>query len=40
MLKPHAKLPDLTVNTVGGLDWKLSEESPEHFTFVFYRGSA
>ena len=39
MLKPQAKVPDLTVKTVGGPDWKLSEQSPENFTFVFfYRG--
>ena len=39
MLKPQAKVPDLTVKTVGGPDWILSEQSPEHFTFVFfYRG--
>ncbi|TWT32178.1 AhpC/TSA family protein [Posidoniimonas corsicana] len=39
MLKPQAKVPELTVKTVGGSDWTLSEQSPEHFTFVFfYRG--
>lgn len=39
MLKPQARVPDLTVKTVGGPDWKLSEQSAENFTFVFfYRG--
>ncbi|MDM4015144.1 peroxiredoxin-like family protein [Roseiconus lacunae] len=39
MLKPRAKVPDLTVNTVGGPDWTLSQQLPENFTFVFfYRG--
>ncbi len=39
MIKPQTKVPDLTVKTVGGDDWTLAEESPEHFTFVFfYRG--
>ncbi|REK10784.1 MAG: AhpC/TSA family protein [Planctomycetota bacterium] len=39
MLKPQAKVPDLTVKTVGGPDWTLSKQLPENFTFVFfYRG--
>lgn len=36
MLKPQAKVPNLTVKTIGGPDWTLSEQSPENFTFVFF----
>ncbi|WP_166831819.1 peroxiredoxin-like family protein [Thalassoroseus pseudoceratinae] len=39
MIKPQTQVPELTVKTVGGPDWTLSQQSPEHFTFVFfYRG--
>lgn len=39
MLKPQTQLPQLTVKTVDGPDWTLSEQSPENFTFLFfYRG--
>jgi alkyl hydroperoxide reductase subunit AhpC len=39
MLKPQSNVPELSVKTVGGPDWTLSEQSPENFTFVFfYRG--
>ncbi|QDT06913.1 AhpC/TSA family protein [Rubripirellula lacrimiformis] len=39
MLKPQSTVPVLTVKIVDGPDWELSEQAPEHFTFVFfYRG--
>ncbi|MCG6158007.1 peroxiredoxin-like family protein [Rubinisphaera margarita] len=39
MLKPQTQVPSLTVKTVGGQDWSLGDQSPEHFTFLFfYRG--
>lgn len=39
MIKPQAQVPELTVNTVDGSVWTLSEQSPENYTFVFfYRG--
>ena len=39
MIKPQTQVPQLTVNTVDGPDLTLSEQTPEHFTFVFfYRG--
>ena len=39
MLTPDAPVPNLTVKTVGGKSWNLSEQSPENFTMlVFYRG--
>lgn len=39
MLKPQKQVPALSVKTVGGSEWSLGEQRPEHFTFVFfYRG--
>lgn len=39
MIKPQTQVPSLSVKTVGGPDWTLGEQNPEHFTFVFfYRG--
>ena len=39
MIKPQTHVPSLSVKTVGGPDWTLREQNPEHFTFVFfYRG--
>ncbi|MFG0287524.1 MAG: peroxiredoxin-like family protein [Rhodopirellula sp. JB044] len=39
MIKPQTKVPELSVQTIGGEEWKLGDQSPEHFTFVFfYRG--
>lgn len=39
MIKPQTQVPSLSVKTIGGPDWTLSEQNPEHFTFVFfYRG--
>ncbi len=36
---PQARTPELSVDTVGGDRWTLSEQRPEHFTMVvFYRG--
>lgn len=38
-LFPRQKTPDLTLKTVSGATWTLSEQSPENFTMVvFYRG--
>jgi peroxiredoxin len=39
MLKPRQAVPDLTVPTLGGGAWTLSERAPDNFTMVvFYRG--
>ena len=39
MLTPDAQVPELSVDTVGGGTWKLSDQAPENFTMVvFYRG--
>lgn len=39
MIKPQTPVPDLEVKTVDGSVWKLSEQQPENFTFIFfYRG--
>ncbi|MCD0462546.1 peroxiredoxin-like family protein [Roseiconus lacunae] len=39
MVKPQAQVPELSVKTVDGPEWSLADQSPEHFTFVFfYRG--
>ena len=36
---PQTKTPDLTVRTVAGNTWTLSQQTPENFTLlVFYRG--
>ena len=36
---PRQPAPSLSVPTVGGDTWTLSEQSPDSFTFiVFYRG--
>jgi peroxiredoxin len=38
-LMPRQAVPDLSVKTVGGGTWTLSEQKPENFTMiVFYRG--
>lgn len=38
-LKPRNKVPDLSVETLAGRRWTLSEQNPKHFTMlVFYRG--
>jgi len=38
-LMPRQPVPDLTVTTTAGETWKLSEQTPEHFTMiVVYRG--
>jgi peroxiredoxin len=38
-LKPRQTVPDLALATVGGGAWRLSEQSPEHFTMIVaYRG--
>lgn len=38
-LKTRQPTPDLSVATVDGATWTLSEQQPEHFTLVaFYRG--
>ena len=38
-LKPRTRTPNLSVQTVNGGIWRLSEQSPENFTFVVaYRG--
>lgn len=37
--KPRQEVPELVVNTVNGMDWKLRETEPENFNLViFYRG--
>lgn len=39
MLTPDAAVPNLVVNTVGGGQWSLADQSPQNFTMVvFYRG--
>ncbi|AEH02301.1 peroxiredoxin-like family protein [Lacinutrix sp. 5H-3-7-4] len=39
MIKPREKAPELTINLVNDSVWKLSEQTPEHFTVIFfYRG--
>jgi len=39
MLKPQSQVPELSVKTVNGQDWNLGDQSPEHFTLLFfYRG--
>lgn len=39
MIKPTTQTPSLTVPTLNGNDWTLSEQQPQHFTVVvFYRG--
>jgi peroxiredoxin len=39
MIKPTQSVPDLSVETVGGDTWRLSDQSPESFTVIeFYRG--
>ena len=39
MLKPQAKVPDLSLPLAGGGSWSLSEEKPDNFSFLFfYRG--
>ena len=39
ILYPRQPVPELSVPTVGGGTWTLSEQSPENFTMiVFYRG--
>ena len=38
-LIPRQKVPDLTVDLVGGGTWRLAEQRPERFTLLnFYRG--
>lgn len=38
-LIPQQRVPELSVSTVGGGTWTLSDQDPEHFTLVvFYRG--
>lgn len=38
-LKPRQPTPDLEVNTIDGGSWRLSDQSPEHFTMIVaYRG--
>ncbi|TXK76834.1 redoxin domain-containing protein [Mesonia sp. K4-1] len=37
--KPRQEVPELVVNTVNGMQWKLRETKPENFNLViFYRG--
>lgn len=39
MLKPQSQVPELSVSIVGNSEWKLANQQPEHFHFVFfYRG--
>jgi peroxiredoxin len=39
MLTPRKPVPDLSVSTVDGTVWTLSEQTPENFTLLaFYRG--
>jgi peroxiredoxin len=39
MVLPRSQAPELSVPTVGGAQWTLSEQSPENFTLVVvYRG--
>lgn len=39
MIKPQTQVPELSVKTVDGPTWTLSERQPKNFTFVFfYRG--
>ncbi|APY00291.1 redoxin domain-containing protein [Lacinutrix venerupis] len=39
MIKPRTKTPELEIELINGTTWKLSEQSPEHFTLIlFYRG--
>ena len=38
-LIPRQPVPELSVRTVGGSTWNMSEQSPENFTLVvFFRG--
>ena len=38
-IKPRTRVPELTVNTVGGTPWNVYEQHPKAFTLiVFYRG--
>lgn len=38
-LIPRQKVPDLRVDTIGGMPWTLADQKPENFTLiVFYRG--
>lgn len=39
MIKPREQAPELEIKLVNDTSWKLSAQSPEHFTMiVFYRG--
>ncbi|MGB3468693.1 MAG: peroxiredoxin-like family protein [Cyclobacteriaceae bacterium] len=39
MIKIHEKFPDLTLPTIDGEEWNLTDNTPENFTMlVFYRG--
>ena len=39
MIKPTTAVPELSVGTVGGDTWRLSEQTPKSFTLIeFYRG--
>jgi len=38
-LIPRQKVPELRVNTIGGMPWTLADQKPQHFTMVVvYRG--
>ena len=38
-ITPRTRVPDLSFATVGGGSWSVAEQSPEHFTVLFfYRG--